>query len=95
MEKQRTMEILPYLPQNIRKMLSGIVADEWINVEEIRLRCGAPLTVGVSGESCFVTPTGGVTNYESDAYKSTEEEVAAAFAEKLLQIAEKLKPSEK
>lgn len=80
MEKQRTMEILPYLPQNIRRMLSGIVADEWINVEEIRLRCGAPLTVGVSGESCFVTPTGGVTNYESDAYKSTEEEVAAAFA---------------
>lgn len=80
MEKQRVSEILPYLPQNIRGMLSGIIADEWINIEEIRLRSGAPLTIGVSGESCFITPTGGVTNYESDAYKSTAEEVQAAFA---------------
>lgn len=80
LEKQRILEVLPYLPQKVRKMLSRIISDEWINVEEIRLRGGAPLTIGVWGESCFVTPTGGITNYESDAYKITSEEVQAAFA---------------
>lgn len=80
MEKQRTLEILPYLPANIRRMISDILADEWITVEEIRLRSGAPLTIGVSGESCFVTSTGGVSNYESDAYKVSDEEVQAAFS---------------
>ncbi len=79
MEKQRTGEILAYLPDNLRKMLEKIVLDEWIEVEEIRLRCNAPLTIGVWGESCFVTSTGGITNYESDAYKVTAEEVGTAF----------------
>lgn len=79
MEKQRIFEVLPYLPQSIRRTLANVISDEWIDIEEIRLRGGAPLTVGVWGESCFVTPTGGVTNHESDAYKVTSEEVQAAF----------------
>lgn len=79
MEKQRISEVLPYLPQNIRRAISRLICEEWIDIEEIRLRGGAPLTIGVWGESCFVTPTGGVTNHESDAYKTTAEEVQAAF----------------
>lgn len=79
MEKQRVAEILPYLPDNIKRMLEKIVLDEWIDVEEIRLRGNAPLTIGVWGESCFVTKTGGITNYESDAYKVTAEEIGIAF----------------
>ncbi len=79
MEKQRIKQVLYYLPQNIRDMLYKIVEDEWISIEEIRLRSGTPLAVGVCGESCFVTKTGGITNYESDAYKITAEEVQAAF----------------
>ncbi len=80
LEKQRTLEVLSYLPENLRQMLMRIISDDNIAVEEIRLRCGAPLTIGVWGESCFVTSAGGVTNYESDAYKVTSEEVQAAFA---------------
>lgn len=79
MEEQRIKQVLYYLPQNIRDMLYKIVNDEWISIEEIRLRSGTPLAVGVCGESCFVTKTGGITNYESDAYKITSEEVQAAF----------------
>ncbi len=79
LKKQRIGEVLPYLPDNIRKMLEKILFDEWIEAEEIRLRCNAPLTVGVWGESCFITKSGGMTNYESDAYKVTQEEVGTAF----------------
>lgn len=79
MDKQRICDILPYLPDNIRKMLDNILFDEWIEVEEIRLRSNAPLTVQVWGEGCFITSTGGMTNYESDAYKVTQEEVNTAF----------------
>lgn len=80
MKKQRVLEVLPYLPCDIRKALSDIAEDEWINIEEIRLRNNAPLTIGVCAESCFVTKEGGVTNYESDAYKVKPEEVQAAFS---------------
>ncbi len=79
MDKQRLAEVLRYLPERIRGLLARLAEGEWIEIEEIRLRSGAPLTIGVWGESCFVTPTGGVTNHESDAYKVTPEEVQAAF----------------
>lgn len=79
MKKQRISEILPYMPVNIAELLSKIGSDEWFDVEEVRLRCGAPLTVGIWGESCFVTPAGGITNYESDAYTVSSEEVQTAF----------------
>ncbi len=79
MNKQRIAEVLHYLPQSIGDLLNRLMSDEWIEIEEIRLRCNAPLTVGVWGESCFITNTGGITNYESDAYKVTSEEVGTAF----------------
>lgn len=79
MKKQRILEVLPYLPESIRERLQNVVQDEWIDIEEIRLRAGLPLCIGVWGESCFVTNTGGITNYESDAYTVTTEEVQAAF----------------
>lgn len=79
MKKQRISEILPYMPVNIAELLSKIGSGEWFDVEEVRLRCGAPLTVGIWGESCFVTPAGGITNYESDAYTVSSEEVQTAF----------------
>lgn len=79
MKKQRISEILPYMPVNIAELLSKISSGEWFDVEEVRLRCGAPLTVGIWGESCFVTPAGGITNYESDAYTVSSEEVQTAF----------------
>lgn len=50
-----------------------------LQIEEIRLRCNAPLTIGIGGESCFITPDGGMTNYEDNAYKVSAEEVREAF----------------
>lgn len=50
-----------------------------LQIEEIRLRCNAPLTIGIGGESCFITPDGGMTNYEDNAYKVSSEEVGEAF----------------
>lgn len=80
MEKQRIAEVLSYLPQKIRTIMAELVSNEWLDIEEVRLRSGLPLTISVWGESCFVTPTGGITNHESDAYKITAEEVQTAFA---------------
>lgn len=79
MKQQRVLEILPYLPTDIAGLIAKLVSNERIEPEEVRLRGGAPLTVSIWGESCFVTPTGGVTNYESDAYTVSAEEVQAAF----------------
>lgn len=79
MPVKRIREILPYLPEGIRELIGALAKEEWFFPEEIRLRCGAPLTVSVWGESCFVRKTGGITNYEGDAYKVTPEEVQAAF----------------
>lgn len=64
MEKQRIAEVLRFLPERIRMLVARLVEEEWIDIEEIRLRSGAPLTIGVWGESCFVTQRGGVTNHE-------------------------------
>ena len=79
MEKQRISEVLPYLPNRVRFLITELIGAEWIEIEEIRIRTDAPLTIGIWGESCFVTPAGGITNHESDAYKTTAEEVQTAF----------------
>lgn len=79
MKKQRILEVLPYLPKRIAEMTARLNTGEWAEIEEIRLRVAAPLTVGIWGESCFVTPAGGITNYESDAYTVSAEEVQTAF----------------
>jgi len=78
-KKQRISEVLPYLPSSVAGLIEKLNSNEWLDIEEIRLRSGEPLTVGIWGESCFVTPAGGITNYESDAYTVSSEEVQTAF----------------
>ena len=80
MERMRISEVLPYLPQEVRERVEKAALGDWLDVEEIRLRANAPLTLGVWGESCFLTPTGGITNHENDAYRVTQEAVQSAFA---------------
>ncbi len=79
MNKDKIKEVLVYLPIGIRSRLEKISLLEGIEIEEVRLRANAPLTIGVWGESCFITPTGGVTNHENDAYRVTKEELQGAF----------------
>ncbi len=79
-DKQRISEVLSYLPQKIAVIMAELITRTSIDIEEIRLRANCPLTISVWGESCFVTPTGGISNHESDAYKTSSEEVQTAFA---------------
>ncbi len=78
-EKQRVSEVLSYLPRQVGDILSCLLSKTMIEIEEIRLRTNCPLTISVWGESCFVTPTGGISNHESDAYKLSAQEVQTAF----------------
>ncbi len=80
MLKKRVLEVLPYLSGEIRKRVEKAALDDWLEIEEIRLRAGAPLTLGIAGESCFMTNKGGITNHEMDAYIVSHEEVQSAFA---------------
>lgn len=79
MDRERILDVLPYLPNGIRVLIEKLIMGEWPDIEEIRLRARAPLTIGIWGESCFITHTGGITNHESDAYKVSKEEVKEAF----------------
>lgn len=80
MDKQRIYEVIPYLPERVREIIAKLISGEWLEIEEIRLRSGTPLTISIFGESCFVTEAGGITNHESNAYKTSTEEVQGAFA---------------
>ena len=73
MNQPRITGVLPYLPKEIRSRVEKTALGEWLEVEEIRLRAGAPLTLGIWGESCFLTPAGGITNHENDAYHVSQE----------------------
>lgn len=85
MKDTKSEELQRYMPSRIRMILSSLAerigtdTESEIITEEIRLRCNAPLTVGICGESCFVTAEGGMTNYEDNAYKVSAEEVREAF----------------
>ncbi len=79
-EEQRIFQVLSYLPRSIAEIMSKLISKTRIDIEEIRIRAGCPLTISVWGESCFVTSTGGISNHESDAYKLSAQEVQTTFA---------------
>ena len=79
MNLQRISGVLPYMPERIQKKLNHAVFLEELQVEEIRLRADAPLSVGILGENCFVTEMGGITNHEKDACRVSKDEVQTAF----------------
>lgn len=79
MNETRITGVLPYLPREVRSKIERTVTGDWLEIEEIRLRSGAPLSIGICGENCFLTSSGGITNHESDAYRISQEEVQSAF----------------
>ena len=79
MNQPRVMDVLPYFPGKIRHLLEQTVFSGWLEVEEVRLRANAPLTIGVWGDSCFITETGEITNHEKYAYRVTTDEVQSTF----------------
>lgn len=79
MNQSRVCEVLPYLSGRIRYSMERLTQNLWLDVEEVRLRSDSPLTIGVRGENCFVTPDGRVSNYKKDALHISHEEVQSAF----------------
>ncbi len=79
MNQSKMTEVLPYFPGKIRYALEQLAVAQWLDVEEIRLRANAPLTISVWGESCFVTETGGISNHEKDALRVTQNEVQTTY----------------
>ena len=79
MNQSKMTEVLPYLPGRIRYVLERLASTHWLEVEELRLRANAPLTIGVWGENCFVTENGGISNHERDAVQVSQEEVQHTF----------------
>lgn len=51
-------EILPVLPNQIRETFSGLPVEVLLQLEEIRLRQGKPLILGLNGSDTFVSPSG-------------------------------------
>ncbi len=54
-------EIFPILPNQLREIVSGLPEDILSQVEEIRLRQGKPLILGLNGNDMFLTPDGETT----------------------------------
>ena len=38
--KKRVLEVLPYFPEEIRKRVEKAALEDWLEIEEIRLRTG-------------------------------------------------------
>lgn len=72
-------EVIKYLPREIKRIIENISNEIIGEIEEIRLRGGAPLMVELRGEGCFITKDGGFCNNEDKAYIVSAEEIQKAF----------------
>ena len=68
--------ILPLMPDNLRKLLSGIAAPIANQLQEIRIREGRPLEIVYSFGHRFVTPTGQTTEDAEQGYVPNREDTA-------------------
>ncbi|WP_441315724.1 stage III sporulation protein AA [Desulforamulus aquiferis] len=62
-------EVLNLLPINLRQMLSDLPDPVKDTVEEIRIRQGRPLMLGLADGDCYVTYRGTVTAEQLEAYQ--------------------------
>ena len=72
-------DILVYLPREIKGVIEKIDEEIKQEIEEIRIRSEAPLTVQVRGKCCFVTGIGGITNNARNSYIVSRAELQKAF----------------
>ncbi|MDR7870015.1 MAG: stage III sporulation protein AA [Tissierellaceae bacterium] len=71
--------VLEYLSQNIRTMLSFIPNEAKSRVEEIRLRNGCPLSIYLDGKDYFVTLDNHLTENISHGYIVQKEDINNSF----------------
>lgn len=68
-------DILPVLPLNIRHMMASLPGLIQEKVEEIRIRQGRPLVLGLSSGDVFLDPEGRLVHRASDAYRVTSKDM--------------------
>jgi stage III sporulation protein AA len=73
--------ILPFLPANIRNMVAVLPDEVKEQVEEIRIRQGRPLVVGISSTGTFIKINGSLTSRVPEAYQVTPDDM-----DRLIQI---------
>ena len=61
-------EILPVLPDSIRRLVSALPLSIQAKVEEFRIRQGKPLILGLSSGDYFLSPKGQLTSRRQEAY---------------------------
>lgn len=61
-------EVLLLLPQNLRQLLANLPLPVRQSVEEIRIRQGRPLMLGLAEGDCCITATGLLTTVPTEAY---------------------------
>lgn len=64
-------EILPFLPSNIRQLVVSLPEQIKAQIEEIRIRQGRPLAIGISSTSTFIKCDGSLTCRAAEAYRVT------------------------
>lgn len=64
-------DILPVLPSSIRRLVSALPGPVLDSVEEIRVRQGKPLVIGLSSGDMFVNPEGEPARKAAEAYHVT------------------------
>ncbi|PKM81360.1 MAG: stage III sporulation protein AA [Firmicutes bacterium HGW-Firmicutes-14] len=72
-------DILPVLPNRIREMVTELPGDILDQVEEIRLRQGKPLLVGLNDRDVIVTPLGQMTTVPEFGYTVTDKDLMRAL----------------
>lgn len=68
-------EIFPIVPNRLREILGELPHDVLIHIEEIRLRQGKPLLLGLNGKDAFVTPLGKPTDVPEFGYVVTDQDL--------------------
>jgi stage III sporulation protein AA len=68
-------EILPVLPSNLRALVASMPDQVKEQVEEIRIRQGRPLVVGIASSETFIKADGSLTSRAPEAYRVTPDDM--------------------
>ena len=75
----RIKDVLSYMPENLKKILTNTVKLLGDNVQEIRLRIGRPLIVGSLNGNFAILPNGNLSPAIGGAYIVTSSDVRSVF----------------
>lgn len=68
------LELSPYLPPRVGAALSQVSPTVWSQVEEVRMRVGRPVMLGLSGGEAWLARAGGICTHGDDPLVFTPED---------------------